>query len=224
MPEGVAASSGQVVSDGVHDDPERAPAPDPVKAPKGWTWNRSARRWAPKVRGPVLAPPEPQYGPEEGQQEYVQDCLDGEEPGEWEQRRDPDPAWGQPEGAETRKVAEKIVLSEEDKKNAKAFIALLYGPLAETLYQLDPYCFEPLDKNASGVIDAINDCVLASPKVAKMVSNGFLVPYIKLANALFPIAKNVAHHHVLKTVKVDLDRENRTMTVAKADWSQYKAA
>jgi len=132
---------------------------------------------------------------------------------------------GDDDRTETRHpVSEHIVLSAEDRKNTKAFVALLYGPVADTLYTLDPYCFGELDSNASGIIDAINDCVLASPKVAQMVAHGSLVPYIKLAQVLWPVAKLAVHHHVLKDVETEVDRENKTVTVRKQDWSIYSAA
>ncbi|HVA89646.1 MAG TPA: hypothetical protein VNL71_07360, partial [Chloroflexota bacterium] len=188
MAEGIAVA-GKVISGGVHDDPDSPPPPGP-DAVKGWTWARKSRAWVPKVRGPNLWQPEGAAGDGRGDGGPDRDSAPGDGAGPGAEGgqvlgfpdRDPDPAWM---GEETREamhpISEQIVLTAEDRKNTKAFVALLYGPVADTLYTLDPYCFGELDSNASGIIDAINDCVLASPKVAQMVAHGSLVPYIKLA-------------------------------------------
>lgn len=203
----------------VHDN--RAIEPEPsAEAPRGWTWNRTARNWQPKVRGPVLwrgeELPGP-TGPAAGSGD-VQDTglFSGSTP-------DPEPGWMN----DPAPPADKFRPSAEQKADIKALIALLYTVPAETLPLADPYCFGPLQEKqtATGVIDAVADIVSASPRVARWaVSSSGLVPWVKLAIALKPIGVNVLHHHITKRVEVEVDREAREMVVTERDWSMYSAA
>jgi len=51
MAEFIADDDGTSVATApVWDDPDSPPPPDPVAAPKGYAWNRSARQWKPRLR------------------------------------------------------------------------------------------------------------------------------------------------------------------------------
>jgi hypothetical protein len=234
MAEGVAAAGGQRVDSGVHDDPDHAPAPDPVRAPKGWTWDRAGRHWKPKVRGPVLTalrgrdrqdPGGPAAGPDpDGGAEPVpgDPGFPGFGVGD---ERDPDPAWAA-DGSETRPIV-TFTVSAETRADIKALIALAYTIPGETLPLLDPYCFGPLgeEETARSVIGAVSDIVCGSPRVARWAASAAgLMPWIKLGMALKPVAVASFHHHVLKDVEVAVDRDAREMTVTKRDWTMYTAA
>lgn len=218
MPEGFLTSDG--AGAGVYDNKDSAPEPT-SDAPRGWTWNRKAGRWQPKVRGPVIwAGPQLALAGSAGDADPdpVQDNggFSGGTPD-----RDPDPGWAD------APAPARFEISAEDRKDIKALVALLYTVPAETLPLVDPYCFGPLGERetANGVIDAVADIVAGSPRVARWaVSAAGLMPVVKLCLALKPIAVNFLHHHITHSVEVELDRETRTMTVAKADWSQYPAA
>lgn len=238
MAEGIAAAGGQRVDSGVHDDPEHAPAPDPDRAPKGWTWDRTGRHWKPKVRGPVIAAlrgrerqapdargtgdsSDPGVRPDPGAE------ADGDPgfPGFPADERDPDPGWAGdgagPQAAETFRV------DRETRADIKALIALAYTIPGETLPLLDPYCFGPLAEEETGtaIISAVSDIVCGSPRVARWAASAAgLMPWIKLGMALKPVAVASFHHHVLKDIEVEIDRETREINVTKHDWTMFTAA
>lgn len=218
-----------MVGEGVWDDPDRPPTPGEC-AQLGWdkgpTWDRTNRRWKAKVRGPVLnalrgqerrQEPPPQQDPDD-------EVVDAEFVDE-DQYRDPDPSWGAG-SSETRRI-ETFTIDDEIRADIKALIALAYTLPGEALPLLDPYCFGPLGEKdtANGVISAVTDIVCGSPRVAKWAASAAgLMPWIKLSIALKPIAIAALHHHILRDVEVEIDREKREMTVTKRDWSMYSAA
>lgn len=219
MAEGVASAGGAVVAEGVYDNRDSPPPPDPVRAPKGWTWDRGEQHWKPRLRGPVL--------PQQGQQQDQPPAADAEDTGggAGRQQQDPDPGWMRP-GADQQPDGDQWSLTDTDRKDIKALIALAYTLPSEALPLLDPYCFEPLQEKdtAEGVISAVSDIVCGSPRVARWAASAAgLMPWIKLGIALKPIAIASLHHHVLRDVEVELDRENKTMLVTKRDWSMFKA-
>lgn len=226
--EGIAVAGGAVL-DAVMDDPDVEPAPHPVKAPKGWTWDRKTRNWRPKVRGPVLA--RLYGGHDDGRADGGPDpggaASDGAGPeaegGETDHDQgDPAPGWQ----SDTNPIV-TFELDEEAKAEIHALIALAYLPFGQTLPLVDPYCFGPLgeDETSSDIIGAVSDIVCGSPRVAKWVASAAgLRPWIKLGYALKPVAVNAWRHHVTKSIDVDVDRDAKTFTVTKRDWSQYPAA
>lgn len=219
MAEGVASASGTVVAEGVYDDREHPPPPDPVKAPKGWTWDRKEQFWKPRLRGPALVQ---QPGPAAHQDPLPDDSS---APADERPGRDPDPGWARdtvPAGP-----AEQWELTAADRADIKALIALAYTLPAESLPLLDPYCFGPLGERKTGenIIDAVSDIVCGSPRVARWAASASgLMPWLKLSIALKPVAVAALHHHILRDVEVELDRAAKTMTVAKRDWAKYSAA
>jgi hypothetical protein len=215
MPEGFTTSDGHAGA-AVHDNRKVQPEPD-ATAPRGWTWNRTAGSWQPKVRGPVIW-----QGHADQPPEAVQDT--GPSAGSTYDR-DPEPGWMSDPGPPADDG--KFVPTSSDRADIKALIALLYTVPAETLPLIDPYCFGPLGekKTATGIIDAVTDIVSASPRVAQWaVSTAGLMPWVKLAIALKPLAVNVLHHHITHSVEVEVDRAKREMTVTERDFSMYTAA
>jgi len=231
--EGVAVA-GKVISGGVHDDPDVAPPPS-AEAPKGWTWARGSKAWVPKVRGPVVWQPDAPAAPARGLLERgpwakkPQEPPADPEPPADDDTRDPDPAWMGDDGgsrSETRPI-ETFKLDPESKADIKALIALAYTVPGETLPLVDPYCFGPLaqPETATGIIDAISDIVYGSPRVAAWAASAAgLMPWIKLGIALKPVFINVLHHHITRSVEVEVDRDAREMTVTRRDYSMYAAA
>jgi hypothetical protein len=217
MAEGFVSADG-TAGIAVHDNREIEPAPS-AEAPRGWTWNRQARSWKPKVRGRILWFEGNTGSPPDAVRDDMQDTdgFTGSTP-------DPGPSW-MDEPAPP--AVDKFQPDPRQRADIKALIALLYTVPAETLPLADPYCFAPLQERdtATGVIDAVADIVSASPTVAKWaVSASGLMPWVKLAIALKPIAVNVLHHHITHSVEVEVDREKREMTVTENNWSQYSAA
>lgn len=211
------SADGETTGTAVHDNREHEPAPS-AEAPRGWTWNRAARRWQPKVRGRVVWEAHADAPPEQLHEGGVQDNE-----GYAGSTADPEPGWI----SEPAPPAEQYRPSAADRADIKALVALLYTVPAETLPLVDPYCFGPLSQKqtTNGVVDAVTDIVSGSPRIAKWaVSASGLMPWVKLAIALKPIGVNVLHHHITHKVDVEVDRENHEMIVTERDWSQYSAA
>jgi hypothetical protein len=217
MAEGFVSADG-TAGTAVHDNREIEPAPS-AEAPRGWTWNRQARSWKPKVRGRILWFEGNTDSPPDAVRDDVQD-TDGFAGG----TPDPEPSWmAEPDPPRPPDFQP----SREQRADIKALVALCYTIPAETLPLVDPYCFGPLAERdtAVGVIDAVSDIVCASPKVAKWAASASgLMPWIKLSFALKPVGLNMLHHHLTKSVEVEIDRKAREMTVTERDWSQFSAA
>lgn len=221
MGEGFTAGDGTTGA-AVHDNPDHQPEAS-ADAPRGWTWNRRMRRWQPRVRGKVIFQ-------ESGTTVVLRSPEAAGDPGpgstagpEAVSTQDPPPSWA----SDPAPPAEQWEPDDETRTDIKSLIALCYTVPAEALPMVDPFCFGPLTekKTANGVIDAVSDIVCASPRVAKWAaSKTGLMPWIKLGIALKPVGLNVLHHHVTKTVTVEVDRENRTMEITEKDWAEYPAA
>lgn len=215
MAEGFVTASGASGA-AVHDNREHEPAPS-AEAPRGWTWNRAARSWRPKVRGVVLWHDDgaPADDGDDESSPQVTGAFSGSTP-------DPEPGWM----SDPAPQAEKHAVSASDRADIKALIALAYLPLSEGLSTLDPFCFGVLTerKTATGVIDAVADIVAASPRVSQWaLSATGLSPWIKLAVALRPVASNFVAHHVTRRVEVEKE-EDGTITVTERDFSMFTAA
>lgn len=230
MPEGLATAAGDVIGEGVYDDPEHPPSADECARlgwDKGATWDRRNRRWKPKVRGPLLPPlrgrAQQQDESPEGTPAAGDDDGQGPAAGDY---RDPDPSWGAdaPGGGP---APEPFRVDSETRKDIKALVALAYTIPGEALPLLDPYCFGVLEEEETtkGIVTAVSDIVCGSPRVARWAASAAgLMPWIKLGIALKPVAVAALHHHILRDVEVEIDRATKTMTVSRQDWAQYPAA
>lgn len=231
MAEGVADSSGIVRGGGVGDSRPPEPAPDPVLAPKGWAWDRKAHDWVPRKR----AAPVPGGGGGEPGAAPNHAHRDAEDERRLQQLADdfnaqvdagdPDPGWLRDDSPAP--PDEPFVVDAGARSDVHALVALLYTVPAEGLSLVDPYCFDVLNDEGTtrGITKAVTDIVCGSPKVARWaVSASGLYPWVKLAIAFKPVAVAVLHHHILRDVEVEVDRENKELLVAHRDWSQFPAA
>jgi hypothetical protein len=219
MAEGVADSRGNIAGGGLGEEgrpPE--PAADPIKAPKGWTWDRRGHEWVPRKRaapsaagqdgsgnGPGAAPP------------------DGDQAAE-QAGGDPPPAWQRDEVQDAAAdAAPPFELTGDDRADVQALIALLYAPIAEPLAEVDPYCFGSLAEagTVEDMTGAITDIVARSERISKWaLSATGLMPWVKIATILRPVGVAVWRHHIVHSVEVDLDREARTMNVRAREWDE----
>lgn len=201
MPEGLLTAGGQVTG-AVHDDPDHAPAPS-GDAPRGWTWQRKDRKWAPRQRGPIV------YQEDGDVPDRAPAADGGADPVVTGQDRDPDPSWAgddEPRRDEPGKLAYKDV--PRAVKDDIAGLAGLVGiPILSMLQQIDPYCGGVLAQAYEGVVDACLPLICRSQKVVRyfQADKSDWLLWGKLGIALKPFATAVLQHHVLRTVEVGRD-------------------
>lgn len=189
---------GGTLAAGVHDDPDSPPAPD-AAAPRGWTWNRKARSWAPRQRGPVLWPaddrPAQDPGPGPG-------AAGG---GGAAAGRDPDPGWMASPDPDSRAPAGEV--PQEVRDDIAGFAGLVGIPVLAFVQQADPYCGAALADAYEGTVDAVLPLLLRSKKVVAYFTgdkSDWLL-WGKLAIALAPVGRAFAEHHVLRVVEIVRD-------------------
>lgn len=220
MAEGVADSRGQIAGGGIGDEgrpPE--PAADPIKAPKGWTWDRRGREWVPRKRAAPSA-----AGPDEsGNGPGAAPASDGDQAAE-QAGGDPPPAWQRDDvQQQAAEQAPAFELTGDDRADVQALIALLYEPIVEPLAEFDPYCFGTLAEagTVEDMTGAITDIVARSERISKWaLSATGLMPWVKIATILRPVTMAAWRHHVVHSVQVELDREKRTMNVKAREWDE----
>jgi hypothetical protein len=194
MAEGVAAG-GKVIAGPALDDRDHEPAPDPVLAPHGYTWDRKEMRWRPKkTRGARRAPdPEP-------------DAATAPD----REGKDPDPGWMRDEGGKPDDGRKKPRIEDvpKDVVNDMAGLAGLIGaPVLAMLQSADPYCGGALAASYESVINACLPLMCRSEKLVAYFSgdkSDWLL-WGKLAMALAPVGRAIIEHHVVRSVQVVKD-------------------
>lgn len=192
MPEGVSVG-GQVIGEGVYNDPAREPDPDPVAAPKGWTWNKTTRRWtARKYNRAGASPPPPEPEPD--------DDREG---------KDPEPGWmrDEPKAAGSKKrhsAADVPKAVRDDLAGALGFMGMVVLPVAQSI---DPHCGGAFAANYQQIAEACIPLMCRSERVIKFMTStgGGFMDYVALALALAPVAKAIGEHHVFHVVEVVRD-------------------
>jgi hypothetical protein len=212
MAEGVAIAGGQVAA-GVHDDPDAPPAPDPVAAPKGWTWNRRSQSWQARIRGPRIA-----AAPDPGAD--VSRETSAPAPGS----TDPAPAWLQDDGGASNEGPKQEPrgdhvpfdqVPQQVKDDVAGLAGMVGAPVLAFLKSVDPYCGAAAADNYESVVDATLPLMLRSQKIVAYFTgdkSDWLL-WGKLALALKPVATAVAEHHVLHTVEVVKDETTGAVTI-----------
>lgn len=230
MAEGVAVG-GQVAA-GIYDDPDSPPAPDPVRAPKGWTWQRSTSSWQPalrQARGRGAVPPaEPDVSRETqpaapgAAGDVSRETLPGAD-------ADPAPAWlGERGGAgadvsrETPGVgaAESGRIAFEDvpetvKDDIIGLVGLVAVPILSLVTAVDPYCGGVLSDCLDPAMQAALPLICRSSRVVAYFAdeaNDWLL-WGKLALALKPLGTALVEHHILGRVHVVRDPQTGARTV-----------
>lgn len=198
----MVAGSKKVVADAVMNDKNTKPAPDPVKAPNGWAWDRSTGNWRPaKKRGNYTrAKVDPVT---ENVSEAVSDAGD-EGPA---RQRDPDPAWfSDNTGGRKRKLTIADV-PKETVNDLAGFMGLIGTPVLAMLQSVDPYCGGALMQSFEDVVNATLPLMCRSQKIVDYFAgdkSDWLL-WGKLGIALMPVGRAVIDHHVLRRVEVVRD-------------------
>lgn len=218
MPEGLLTDAG--VTGGVHDDPDHAPEPS-ADAPRGWTWQRKDRKWAPRQRGPIVwkADGDERGGAAGG----VPDGSAGDLPGGAE--RDPDPSWLRDEQQQDSASSEKLKWSDipaEAKDNAASLAGMLGMPLLAFAQAVDPYCGSALASNYENIIDHTLPLILRSKKAVNFFTSkdSDWLLWFGLIQSLWPVATAVFKHHVVRTVEVVRDEQGRPFARPRAAGSE----
>lgn len=195
MPEGVF-DGGERVDAGVDERQGRPePPPDPVRAPKGWRWDRSAKDWVARQRAAVA----------------------GEETSD-ETERPPrtDSAWAtgldgreRHEGVEVRGDDDDsgyVPLTDEQRVDVEAILELFFQPLLTGLAMRDPYCGGELLEHWDRIREKSLPLIARSPAVVEwMTKAGGAMDWLAFAAALQPVATAVWRHHVSHSVVLDDD-------------------
>lgn len=214
MPEGVAVAGGPVISGAVHDDPDRPPEPS-EEAPRGWTWNRTDRKWQPKIRGKVLWQDD---GGELAGRDDRADAGASDGPGQAgspAEGRDPAPAWARDDA---RPDGKRRLSFDEVPQNVKDDIAGLGGlvatPILALLQQADPYCGTALAQSFEPIVDATLPLICRSQRIVRYFSDDKAdwLLWGKLAVALAPVGRAIAEHHLFRAVETVLDTETGKRT------------
>lgn len=232
MAEGVAVA-GQRLGGAVHDDPDSPPPPS-ADAPKGWTWNRGGRYWAPKVRGKTLWSPGSAQEPVDPPRSTREDPVAPER----EAQRDPDPPWMRPDSSSKGGKLRPEDVPQKVQDDIAGFAGLIATPILAVVKSADPYCGAALADSFESIFDATMPLMLRSETLVKYFSdegNDWLV-WGKLAVALAPVAKAVVEHHVTRTVRLLENEETGEVVVLRKgqddpeqlvppqDFSQFPAA
>ena len=216
MPEGLLTDSGTVTA-GVHDDPDHEPEPT-ADAPRGWTWQRKDRHWAPRQRGAIKW-----KGDGDGQATRDDGSADsGAAAGQTSTGdRDPDPSWLRSEGSQDGKDDGKLKFDDvpgQVKDDIAGLAGLIGVPILSMLQQIDPYCGGALAQSYEHIVDACLPLICRSKKIVKYFEgdkSDWLL-WGKLGIALKPFAAAVLQHHVLRTVEVVRDEQGRVFARPRA--------
>lgn len=213
MPEGVAVGTGPVTGGAVYDDPDRAPEPS-AEAPRGYTWNRSERRWQPKIRGKVLWV---DGGAVAGGDDPAS-ARAGDRPGPdatADDDRDPAPAWARDDAGAGKPAGDGRLKFEDVPKQVTDDIAGLMGlvatPILAVLQQADPYCGTALAQAFEPAVDATLPLICRSERIVKYFSEDQAdwLLWGKLAIALAPVGRALAEHHLFRRVETVVDEHGR---------------
>lgn len=231
MAEFIADSDGgSVATAPVFDDPDRPPPPDPELAPKGWTWNRSARQWKARARaahGNAAAGPPPlreraqqrvnghaDAGPRQDAKRdgfpwfRKNDTPPDADPQDYDgfdgSTADPDPAWQRPDGGSPAPPPwNPESVGQDVKDDIAGMLALFYSVPADFLITVDPYCFGALNENLDATIDATVPIICRSKMAVEFVTSASgLMLWIKLLATLKPFFVAVWQHHVIHSVQI----------------------
>jgi hypothetical protein len=172
--------------DGKQSKPE--PPPDPVRAPKGWRWDRNTKEWVPRQRA----------AKDEG------DVAD-DEPAATR----PDSAWATgPDGVERRDGGDRgdpdnpdyTELTEEERNDIEAILEFATAP-ARLFALKDPYCGQVIDDNWDLIRERSLPIIARSPKLVEwMTRAGGARDWVLFGAALYPVGKAVFQHHITKSV------------------------
>lgn len=227
MPEGLLGDDG-AVGGAVYDDPDHAPEPS-AEAPRGWTWARKDKRWAPRQRGPVLW----QVGTPSGAADAPDDS--GHETGAEGQHRDPDPSWLRDDSKKDSKGSDRPrfdprSVSQETRDEIGSILGLIAVVLVSPIERADPVCGGALADSADKIIAKMIPLICRSERVVGWLSadGGGVLDWLGLAIALAPVIGAVFAHHVVHSVEVVEEQDEQTGKVVKivqpVDYSQYAAA
>lgn len=179
-------------------DSAAPPPADPVLAPYGFKWDKTADAWVPKRsaggRPPKAAAPEP-TPPEE--------------------KRDADPAW-MAKDAPTPAPAPFIVTA-QTKKDMKAAVGLIFAATGPMVMRVDPYCGTVLTQNLKPIADAVVPLLCESEMVVSFFQNAggsnFML-WFALITAIVPVGQAIISHHITKTVQL-VDHNGQVYAVHK---------
>lgn len=214
MPEGLLTDAG--VTGGVHDDPDHAPGPS-ADAPRGWTWQRKDRKWAPRQRGPILwhesgpVGDSSALGSDGRQAGSSPGAATGDGPGH---QSDPDPSWLRDDKQQDSVTSEKLKwedIPSEAKDNAASLAGMLGMPLLAFAQAVDPYCGSALASQYENIIDHTLPLILRSKKAVNFFTSkdSDWLLWFGLIQSLWPVATAVFKHHVVRTVEVVRDERGR---------------
>lgn len=219
MPEGLLTDAG--VTGGVHDDPDHAPEPGP-DAPRGWTWQRKDRKWAPRQRGPIIwrVDSDGQATRDDGTGDP--DASARNAAGD---QRDPDPSWLRDDKQQDSASGEKLKwqdIPSEAKDNAASLAGMLGMPLLAFAQAVDPYCGSALASQYENIIDHTLPLILRSKRAVNFFTSkdSDWLLWFGLIQSLWPVATAVFKHHVVRTVEVVRDEQGRPFARPRAAGSE----
>jgi len=162
------------------------PAADPEKAPKGWRWDRTDKRWIPRVRG--AAPEEPASPPPARSESAWVEGPDGLELG---RQGDADESY-------------LAILSDEERADVEAILELLALPVLTGVAARDPYCGGELVEAWPKIRERSLPLIARSEHLVEWLTKaGGARDWLLFAAAVRPVGTAIWRHHVTHSVELD---------------------
>lgn len=191
-------------------DKANPPPDDPVKAPHGWMWDRSAKKYRPRksaARGGWTS------RRAEAPQRHDDDDIDM---GPFERDvagDDPPPAYANVRPQKIRKTPPRVTA--KTKADLTASVGLVGMLVLPPIVAKDPYCGGVLTENFQKIAEALVPLLCRSERVVSFFTEeaSDWMLWFKLAMALTPVAVAVGRHHILKTHEIQEDKETGDLYV-----------
>lgn len=203
-------------------DRKNPPPDDPVSAPFGYRWDTKKREWVVKRSAGGRKPGDAWLGKAKS---FLADEPEEEPAGSADYFRgaryeDPEPA----HMTHAPKVPKQPVrITKKTKDDIAASCGMVGMIVLPMVNSRDPYCGGALTENFAAITDALVPILCRSQTVVNFFSadTSDWMLWFKLAMAMAPVAAAVGRHHVLKSVKIEEDKETGELYVVPSDFTGY---
>lgn len=202
-------------------DRKNPPPDDLAIAPFGYRWDTKRREWVVKRSAGGRKSGSAWFGKSTPGDDPVisHDPVDGDY-FRGVQYEDPEPAH-MTHAPKVPKTPVRITKKTKDDIAASCgMVGMIVLPMVNSR---DPYCGGVLTENFAAITDALVPILCRSQTVVNFFSadTSDWMLWFKLAMAMAPVAAAVGRHHVLKSVKIEEDKETGELYVVPSDFTGY---